>query len=84
MSMITKNKLLTPPEGFKSFAGSEFLTPKGKISLWGAIHRIELYVRANTLEKGDGFHLDNELKYVLGLQKDIMTWSELEAYFLVW
>jgi hypothetical protein len=82
--MSLSSKLLNPPAGFKSFAGPEFLTRNGQISLWAARHRIELYVRANTLERGDGFALDAELQFVLDVQKDSMTWAELEAYFLAW
>lgn len=78
--MATTTQLLTPSASFKSFAGGEFLTPKGKISLWGAMHRVELHCKSNGLCRGSGFIVDEELAGVLEVEQKEMSWDELRLY----
>jgi hypothetical protein len=82
MAMDNATQLLTPSAQFKSFAGGEFLTPKGKISLWGAMHRIELHCKSNGLCRASGFVVDAELASVLGVDLKEMKWDELRNYLI--
>ena len=70
-------QMFVPSATFKSFAGGEFLTPKGQISLGCTLQRIQLYVKANGLETVAGFTLDDELKTVLATTQQQMSWEDL-------
>jgi hypothetical protein len=74
--------LFNVPKEYKEFWGSEFLTPKGKLSISSAVMRIETYVRVHGLLCDDGqtFKLDETLKTVLNTDVERATYNKIQVF----
>ena len=73
----SSSNLRVAPPHFKSFCGTEWLTPKGLISETLAIECVNHYVKMRNLEKDSKILLNEELQNALGTKRQSIDRSEL-------